>query len=310
MPVDVIVLNNLGGGQSCQVDRLPLPGDTVRGYHWKHSIDAGKGPNSCIAMGRLGIRPAFIGKAGKDAAGDRGERWMQEAGVDTSGLLRSDEVMTGQGIRVVEKSGNNLIICGESSSRALRVDEVQREILRLQPAKFFCSGFEIREELTLAGLKAAKACGMTTVLNISPIPAAPLPPLPEVDYAVINETEAAAICQLSSWTELPLRQLAQRVLEVAQCGCVIITLGAAGSIGMQGDRFWQIPPVEISCVDTSGAGDGFLSAMVANLVWGKAIEDACRWAGAYASYTTTKAGTLPSYPLLEEIQPFLKQLEL
>ena len=122
---------------------------------------------------------------------------------------------------------------------------------------------------------------------------------------LFEETDSSAVT-----AELPLRQLAQRVLEVAQCGCVIITLGAAGSIGMQGDRFWQIPPVEISCVDTSGAGDGFLSAMVANLVWGKAIEDACRWAGAYASYTTTKAGTLPSYPLLEEIQPFLKQLGL
>ena len=73
---DVLVLNNLGGGQSVQVDQLPLPGHTVKGYNWRYNIDAGKGPNSCICMGRLGVRAAFIGKAGKDAPGDRGENWM------------------------------------------------------------------------------------------------------------------------------------------------------------------------------------------------------------------------------------------
>ena len=74
MAVDVIVLNNLGGGQSCQVDQLPHPGDTVKGYNWQPSIDAGKGPNACVAMARLGVHPAFVGKAGKDPAGDRGEK--------------------------------------------------------------------------------------------------------------------------------------------------------------------------------------------------------------------------------------------
>lgn len=311
MATDVIVLNNLGGGQSCQVDRLPLPGDTVKGYHWKNSVDAGKGPNSCIAMSRLGIRTAFIGKAGKDAAGDRGERWMQEAGVDTSGLLRSDEVMTGQGIRIVEKSGNNLIICGESSSRFLRADEVEREIRRLQPATFFCTGFEIRPELVLKGLDTAKVCGMTTVLNLSPIPSEPLPKLSDADYIVINEMEAAAICSLRSWRDIPVRALAQKALELLGCQCIVITLGAFGSAGMtQGGRFWKVAPVKVNCVDTSGAGDGYLSAMVANLVWGKDIADACRWAGAYSSYTTTRQGTLPSYPPLVEVESFIQGLGL
>lgn len=307
MAVDVIVLNNLGGGQSCQVDKLPLPGETVKGYNWQPSIDAGKGPNACVAMGRLGVRPAFIGKAGKDPAGDRGEAWMQEAGVDTSGLLRTDEVMTGQGIRVVEKSGNNLIVCGESSSRALTVEEVEREIGRLQPAKYFYGGFEIRAELVLAGLKKAKACGMTTVTNLSPIPSGEIGRLDFVDYLIINETEAAAICGVSSWRDLPIRALTGSVREKLDCGCVIVTLGAEGCAGLAEGRFLEIPPVKVDCVDTSGAGDAFLSAVIVNLIWGKDIEDACKWAGAYASYTTTRKGTLLSYPMLKEAQAFVSQ---
>ena len=305
MGIDVIVLNNLGGGQSCEVDRLPLPGETVKGYNWKPSIDAGKGPNSCIAMGRLGIRPAFIGKCGRDPAGDRGEAWMREAGVDTSGLLRSDEIMTGQGIRVVEKSGNNLIVCGESSSRALTVEEVERELERLAPAKYFYGGFEIRSELTMAGLAKAKVLGMTTVVNLSPVP--------EVrsgfscaDIIVINETEAAAVLGLSSWKDLPPEELAAAARNALGCGAVIITLGADGSIGLDSGGFWRTEPVAVNCVDSSGAGDAFLSGMIVSLVRGHGLRDATSFAGAFAALTTTRKGTLPSYPEKEEALSFIR----
>ena len=301
-PVDVIVLNNLGGGQSVQVDRLPRPGETVKGRNWRPNIDAGKGPNSCIAMGRLGIRSAFIGKAGRDPAGDRGESWMREAGVDTSGLLRSDEVMTGQGIRVIEKSGNNLIVCGESSSRALTEEEVLTQLHRLQPARIFSTGFEIREELALRAAREAKALGMTTVLNYSPLPQGTVGRLDFIDYLVVNEVEGAALAGVEDWKTLPLREFLAGIRDACGCGCVVVTLGRAGSAGLQGERFWQVPPVEVETVDTCGAGDAFLSAMIVNLVWGKDAEEACRWAGRYAAYTVTQTGTIPAYPTLEEFQ--------
>lgn len=300
--VDVVVLNNLGGGQSVRVDTLPLPGQTVKGRNWKVNIDAGKGPNSCICMGRLGIRTAFIGKAGKDAPGDRGENWMIQAGVDTSGLLRSDQVSTGQGIRVVEKSGNNLIVCGESSSRALSVEEALTQLRRFQGASFFLTGFEVREELALAAAQEAKRLGMRTILNFSPIQTLDVGPLPYIDYLVINEKEAAQLAQVDDWHQLPLKDLLHTILEHYQCGCVVVTLGSAGSAGLEGDSFWQVPPISVDTVDTSGAGDAFLSAMLVNLVRGADTLSACAWAGAFASYTTTTLGTIPSYPTLAEYE--------
>lgn len=306
-PIDVIVLNNLGGGQSVQVDHLPRPGETVKGYNWRPNIDSGKGPNSCIAMGRLGIHPAFIGKAGKDPAGDRGERWMQEAGVDTSGLLRSDEVMTGQGIRVIEKSGNNLIVCGESSSRALTEEEVLRELHRLQPARIFSTGFEVREGLALGAAREAKKLGMTTVLNYSPLPQNPVGQLDYIDYLIVNEVEGSTIAGVDDWRALPVREFLERIQGACGCGCVIVTLGQEGSAGLQGSHFWTVPPVKVETVDTCGAGDAFLSAFVVNLIWNKTPEQACRWAGVYASYTVTKVGTIPAYPELEQFQDYLRQ---
>ena len=37
----------------------------------------------------------------------------------------------------------------------------------------------------------------------------------------------------------------------------------------------------------------------------KTREEACRWAGTFASYTTTTRGTIPSYPTLEEYRTWL-----
>lgn len=303
MMPQVVVLNNLGGGQSVQVHHLPLPGETVKGFNWRYTIDAGKGPNSCIAMARLGVLCAFIGKAGQDAAGDRAEGWMREAGVDTSGLLRTTEVNTGQGVRVVEKSGQNLIVCGESSSRALTAEEVCTQIRRFAQAKIFVTGFEIREELTLEGAKLAHEHGMKTVLNFSPIPADSVGPLPFIDYIIINENEGAALTGLSSWKDRQALETAKEVLQQYRCGCVLMTLGAEGSVGTCKDgTSWVTPGIPTDTADTSGAGDAFLSAFCVNLIWGKDVVEACSWAGQYASFTTTRLGTIPSYPTWSEYQ--------
>lgn len=304
---DVIVLNNLGGGQSVQVPNLPAPGESVKGHGWKFNIDAGKGPNSAICMSRLGAKVAFIGKAGADEAGDRGEKWMRQAGVDTTALLRTEQARTGQGIRIMAPGGRHMVICGESCSWTLTEEEVCRELDRLQPSKYFFTGLEIRLELALAALRHAKSLGMKTVLNLSPVPKEPIGTLEFVDYVAVNEVEGAQLVGIRDWRELTPQEIMRRICEQYRCGCVLLTLGADGCAGMKDGRVWRIPKADVTATDTIGAGDGFLSAFTVNLVWGKTEEEACRWANEFAGYTTTREGSIPSYPLLNEIEPYIKE---
>ena len=39
----------------------------------------------------------------------------------------------------------------------------------------------------------------------------------------------------------------------------------------------------------------------------KTREEACRWANEFAGYTTTREGSISSYPLLAEIEPYIKE---
>ena len=94
---DVIVLNNIGGGINIWVDHLPAPYESVMGYGFEVSEDLAKGGNVAVAISRLGIPTAIIGKIGCDQAGDRDYKWLRESGVNCEALIQSPEAKTGQG---------------------------------------------------------------------------------------------------------------------------------------------------------------------------------------------------------------------
>lgn len=60
---------------------------------------------------------------------------------------------------------------------------------------------------------------MKTVLNLSPVPEAPVGLLDYVDYVAVNEVESAQIIGIDRWDQIPLDDLIQRVYEKLGCGC-------------------------------------------------------------------------------------------
>ena len=86
---------------------------------------------------------------------------------------------------------------------------------------------------------------------------------------------------------------------------VVMTCGEHGSAVLD-DGYRAIPPLPVTVVDTVGAGDGYLAAMVACLVWGKPLIEACEWASKYAAFKVTRKGTIPGYPHLADVEKFMK----
>lgn len=301
-----IVLNNIGGGINIWVDHLPSVGESVLGYGFEAAEDLAKGGNVAVAIARLGMDAAIIGKLGKDEAGDRDAKWLQESGVNCQCLIQSSEAKTGQGLGINERgTGRNLIVTGESSSKWLTFHEVEKALHELAPAEFFITGFEIKEELVLPAAKLAKELGMKVVLNPSPLPKRTLEAIPYADYLIVNDIEAKKLLGMEEDAPLNPRPVLQALQSKYQTESVIMTMGGDGYAGLEREHFFsgsQIPVFPI--VDTSGAGDGFLSAMVVNLHWGKRLEEACRWANKYAAKVVLVDGTLKGYSTLEELEAF------
>ena len=54
-PVDVLVLNNIGGGFDILVKRLPNPHETIMMKQMRLTEDLAKGGNVAVALARLGV---------------------------------------------------------------------------------------------------------------------------------------------------------------------------------------------------------------------------------------------------------------
>lgn len=305
--IGAVILNNIGGGMNIWVDHLPAPYESVMGQGFEIGEDLAKGGNVAVAIQRLGLPAAIIGKIGCDEAGDRDYNWLKESGVDCSCLIRSPEAKTGQGLGINERgTGRNYIVTGESSSKWLTAEEVEAGLKALSPAEFFITGFEIKEELVLPAAEKAKALGMQVVLNPSPLPKVAMGEIPYVDYFVVNDIEAIKLLGLPE-EELEPRQACFDLQAKYKTPNVIITLGGRGYAGLNGSHYFSGEPVPVSpIVDTSGAGDGFLSAMVFKLHEGKDLEQACRWANKYAARVVLVDGTLKGYSTVPELQEFYR----
>lgn len=305
---DVIVLNSHGVGQYAYTDHMPKRGETLSVKNWYVAEDGGKGTNVSVALGRLGIETAYIGKVGMDPWGDLGEKWLKEAGVDATYMYRTDEVATGTGLILIGPDGQNTVIDGDSSSVALKKEEVFAALDAMKGSRYFVTGFEVPMQIALAGAKHAKELGMQTALNPSPLPEEPMDKLDYIDYLFINEVEGKYICNEPEDTDLDPRALMEEVKKIYGVGNIIMTMGGDGSAALCGDEYWTVPPVKVDkVVNTAGAGDGFMAAVMANLVWGKDLKEAMVWASQYAGLSVTINGTIPAYRPLEEVNAFIEK---
>lgn len=310
MGTDVIVFNSHSVGQLVEIQQLPKLGETINGRNWRIAQDGGKGSNCSIALGRMGIKTAYIGKVGYDIWGDLGERWMKEAGVDVSCLLRSDDVSTGTGLIMLMKNGQNTIIHGESSCRAMMEKEIVDCIDLHKEAKIFISGFEIPMEKALYGIRYAKTLGMTTILNLSPVPDEQIPILDFVDMVIINEQESRAIDNFTEDKHTNIEAMLNRLTKKYRCGKIIVTLGSKGAATLDDQQQlvgFRAPKVK--AIDSTGAGDAFIAAFAAGLIWNYDINKAIEWATHYSAFTVTNFGTIPSYPLCPDVESIYRRLK-
>src|SRR3954454_1629989 len=77
-----------------EAPRFPAPGEAILGKNFHRSC-GGKGANQACAVAKMGVPVTMIGAVGRDAFGDEMLGSLNSAGVNTSAVLRRDEVASG-----------------------------------------------------------------------------------------------------------------------------------------------------------------------------------------------------------------------
>ena len=256
-------------------ERLPHAGQTVLGSRLAHT-PGGKGANQAVAAARAGAPVSLFGACGRDADGDRALAALAEAGVNTSGVTRTD-VPTGVAIVLVDRDGENMIVAIPGANEHVAPPP------RVQAAVWLTQG-EVPLAAVEGTLAAARDAAATAVVN--PVPAGRLPPslVARFDIAVVNETELAAL-----GAEHP--------------PAVVLTLGRRG-VRLLPDGI-DLAPFPAAAVDSTGAGDALIGAMAAALAEARPLAESVRFGMAAAALSVERPGAQPAMPDRAEIERLL-----
>lgn len=302
--MNVAVVGSVNMDVVARVPRIPAPGETLLASGFSRG-GGGKGANQAVGAARAGgAQTSFIGAVGDDADGAQLRAWLEEDGIDVSGLAVSEEP-SGMALISVDDSAENTIVVVPGANHALtELNDRQRELVARADA------IAVQLEIPIALVESAadaRSAGAQFVLNAAPSelmtdPDVAARVLPKVDVLIVNEHELLDVAGVDDRTE------AIEIL-AAKVPALVVTLGADGSVIALGDERAQIPAYRAEAVDTTGAGDTFCGVFAAHLRRGEVrltdLAIAARAGAAASAIAVARPGAQPAVPTSAEVAKLL-----
>ena len=296
----IIVIGSINLDMITSVDRLPGPGETVRGSSFATAA-GGKGANQALAAARAGAKVRMIGAVGKDGFAAEALACLKEGKVDLSGVGEI-HAATGTAAILVDEAGENMIAVAPGANDSVLPGDLAK--VSLKRGDVILLQHEIPLRTVEAALDAARAAGAITVLNTAPFRSEAAGFLGKADYIVANETEFDLYGEVM---RLEGRDRPARMRAYAQKPgrAVVVTLGGDGVIAATPQDFLKVPALKITPVDTVGAGDTFCGYLGAALGSGLPLAAALERAAAAGSLACLKPGAQPAIPHAGEVDAAL-----
>jgi len=233
---------------------------------------AGSAGGAALVLAKLGAEVRSAGAIGTDAAGDMLLALLARDGVDTSLLLRRDDVQTSASVLPIRPDGSRPAFHVIGANATYGPADVDWDAigdathLHLGGPEFM--GGEAAAQI----LGAARERGITTSADIlapgdSGVFEWIAPALAELDYLLPNEEQ---VLGFSGETDLVA---GARALMRRGVGCVAATRGADGAVVVDDDGVIEVPAFDIDVVDTTGCGDAFSAGFLRGLSLGRSRRD-------------------------------------
>jgi sugar/nucleoside kinase (ribokinase family)/D-arabinose 5-phosphate isomerase GutQ len=237
----------------------------------------------------LGLETGAFGKIGADRRGEFLRRGIEKLGIRHH--LTTDGSASSFAMIFVDPRGGRAIYMARGATAELAPDEIRRRhagfIRRARMISTEISQLPLRTVIAL--LLFARANSVPTVLDVDLPPDDACPVLgtrAELERAlrlatILKPTRLAARALMGAGRDT--LKLAQAMRARYQSQAVIITDGERGCAIAAAETSVKLPAFKVKVVDTTGAGDAFMGALLAGLRWGlpwRAIGTLANAAGA------------------------------
>ena len=228
--------------------------------------------NVAIGLARLGKRTAFIGKLSRDPFGDMLHAHLMRNGVDLRRLARGDEPTALAFVIPDNEGGHDFVFYGsDTAEQSLTPADMPDALPDDVTALHFGSYSLMLGESARAYEALMRRESRKRVISFDPNVRPALFPnrtayRQRIERLLPFATLVKASAEDLAWlypTEKS-QDLAARWLAMGP-SVIVVTLGADGAIGMSGDGVVSVSGVRVDVADTVGAGDAFMSALLARL---------------------------------------------
>lgn len=273
MTPTIAVVGSVNQDLMIGVDRLPQPGETILAHDLERR-SGGKGANQAVAVAAAGSGCFLVGAVGDDSAGAELTAALTAARVDAGHVHTLSGVPTGTAVVLVDPRGENSIVVAAGANGAVTPELVRRSLATLPQLDAVLAQAELSVACIEAAASHAESLEVRFVLNLAPYVTVPASVLALCDPLVVNEIEAADLAAEQGLGSGGPQSSAEGLAGL--CRSVIITVGGEGALYRRGDKGASIAAPRVTVVDTTGAGDAFVGAMVSNLAASGDLEAACR----------------------------------
>ena len=301
----VLVVGSLNMDFVVDVEKMPLPGETVLGKKFT-LVPGGKGANQAYAIGKLGSNVSMLGLVGNDEYGKRLKDNLNSVNVNTSSIGTTNDSSTGCAFINVDKTGENSITVIQGANKLLSEGIIDKNINLIDESDIIVMQLEVPIKTILYISKIAKEKGKIVILD----PAPARNDLPDelfknVDIIKPNETELQTLTGVKVQNKEDVVNAAKHLIEKG-VETVIVTLGGKGSILVTKEKCKEFHALDVKVIDTTAAGDSFTAALTKYLLENKTIEEAIQFGHLVSSIVVTKKGAQTSIPNNDEIENFIK----
>ncbi|KAL3524215.1 hypothetical protein ACH5RR_017049 [Cinchona calisaya] len=282
--------------------------------------------NVAVCIARLGGSSAFIGKVGEDEFGHMLADVLKENKVDNSGMRFDSSARTSLAFVTIRADGEREFMFFRSPSADMLLRESELDIGLIKKATIFHYGsISLIEEpcrsTQLAAMTIAKKAG--SILSYDP----------NLRLALWPSADAAREGIMSIWDSADIIKISEDKITFLTGGddpydddvvlkklfhpnlrLLLVSEGSEGCSYYTKQFKGRVPGVKVRTVDTTGAGDAFVGALLNRLASDlnlyqdeKRLRKALFFANACGALTVTKSGAIPALPTNEAIQQLLTE---
>jgi len=300
------------------IDFIPLDADNVT----YQKAPGGAPANVSVGVAKLGGESTFLGKVGDDVLGRFLKETLEGYGVNTRSMIFTEEARTGVTFVSLDASGERhfSFYINPSADQFLQKEELDASLFTQHKIFHFGSISQIHEpskSATMEGIKKAKESGMLISYDPNFRPnlwnseelakETILATIPYADILKVSDEELTFLTGCSNMEE--------GIALLPKLPLILVTLGSEGCMYCYKGQIGTVPALTCQAVDTTGAGDAFVSGILYSLNESdktlndhseSEIAEMIRFANISGGLSTTKKGAMTGLPTLEEIQALLK----